>query len=74
MKGGMTQKVRSMNMAFFNAKKCSDSRMDNRILTRLMTLDNKMDPFLWATLHSSPKLTDIEEIFIARVRVVMKAH
>ena len=46
--------------------------MDDRILIRLMTSDNKMDPFLWAALCSLLKLTDIEEMLIARVHVVMK--
>ena len=56
-------------------KQCFDSRNNVKIGVREYSIENDMDPRIDETLNlfKLPKLNDIEELFISRVHVVMKA-
>ena len=67
-----------MNKSIPNGHECNDcirSRNKNGFGVRIMSRENDMDPGHDNILmHDLPVLTEIEEMFISRVHVVMQAY
>ena len=53
---------------------CEKQRKDRKVRIRKMSAINDMDPFPNGYPTDLPELTEIEEMLIARVHVVMKSY
>ena len=58
----------------FQCDKCKKTFTDPKINVRLYSKENNMDPRINEIINVLPKLNDIEEMFIARVHVVIKVY
>ena len=56
----------------FECKKCISDMKKNVMQIRTLSSENDLDPKIESMYHLLPELNDIEEMFIARVHVVMK--
>ena len=61
-------------LSLFECRKCVSDINKTMMKTRACAIENDMDPKIDSMYHLLPHLSNIEEMFIARVYVVMKVY